>query len=478
MVKNFPLPRRLFSSPVAWAAGAAPGFAMAVVVGQPQALEPESFVHAIDAQGRTLGGTPWLRAEPIQIAPGNGVIKVSDRGELLAIDVAGQARTWFEGRDGRSAPLSPALGLLATAAVEVGKPARAWVLLARDLRPHSESRNALGVLGADGRLVPGFPVELSGIPETQPPAVDGSGQRAFVMLRTGQVDGYALATGARLPGFPTAALEVPRPIGGFRMALTADGNTLLIATGSTELQRIDLSPGRKPAATVIGVSGRRIGALAALAQGGLVGWDAGNGELFGFDAQGRERGKLPAIAAFGDVAPFLAVSGNDVALVGIESSGAGGKVEQLFADRAPPKVKAAVNDIAMEEARSKHRVKDLNAAQQLELKDELYRMKKSWLEKTYGLGVIDGQLRTTPAARVGLARGLDGGAPQWLVDERVERHSPVTGFSQCEHVLPVFWRDPRQGNQWLLVGLNATDALNGQSPPVQAQLRAYPVPAV
>lgn len=476
MVKSFSLPRRLFSSPVAWPSGAAPGFAMAVVLGEQRAVETVSFVHAIDAQGRQLGGTPWLRGEPTQIAPSNAVVNVSARGELLAIDLQGQARTLSEGRDGRSAPVSPALGLLSTAAVEVGKPVRAFVLLSRDFRPHGESRNALGLMSPEGRLASGFPAALSGIPETQPPVLDGAGQRAFVMLRTGQVDAFALATGDRLPGFPSAALDAPRPLGGFRLALTPDGSALLIATGAVELVRIDVGPGRKPAATVIRVAGRRIGAVATLANG-LVGWDAANGELFGFDAQGRERGKLATIANFGDTAPFLATTGGDVALVGIEASGGSGMVEQLFAERAPPKVKATVNDIAMEEARSKHGVKDLNPAQELELKEELYRMKKSWLEKTYGLGVVDSQLRTTPAVRVGLARGLDGGPGQWLVDERIEGFSPMTGFSQCEHVLPVFWRDPRQGGAlWLLVGLNATDTLDGKPVAVPAQVRAYPLP--
>ena len=477
MVKNFPLPRRLFSSPVAWASGAAPGFALAVVLGEQRPVETVSFVHAIDAQGRSLAGTPWLRGEPTQIAPSNAVVTVSARGELLAIDLQGQARTLSEGRDGRSAPVSPALGLLSTAAVEVGKPARAFVLLSRDFRPHGESRNALGLMSPDGRLAAGFPAALAGIPETLPPVVDSAGQRAFVALRTGQVDGFALATGARLPGFPSAALDVPRPLGGFRIALTPDGNALLIATGATELVRIDIGPGRKPAATVIGVAGRRIGAVASLANG-LVGWDAANGEFFGFDAQGRERGKLAPGGTFGDTAPFLATAGGDVAVVGIEAASAGGKVEQLFAERAPPKVKAAVNEIALEEARGKHGVKELNPAQQLELNGELYRMKKSWLEKTYGLGVIDSQVRTTAAVRVGLARGLDSGPGQWLVDERIEAFSPMTGFSQCEHVLPVFWRDPRQGSMWLLVGLNATDTLDGKSAAVAAQVRAYPVPTV
>lgn len=477
MVKSFPLPYPLYSSPLAWPIGAAPGFGFAVVLGDRRATETAGFVVGFDPSGRPLPGFPWLRSSPSSLAPGNSLVMATPRGDLLAIDLQGQARLLRDGHEAAAGPLNAALGLLAAAAVEIGSPAQAWVLLSRDMRPHGESRNAIAVL-SQGRLLAGFPLALSGVPETQPPCVDAAGERAFVMLRTGQVDGFSLTRGQRLPGFPTAALSAPRPIGGFRLALSRDGGTALIASGALGLTRIDSANPRPAKPAVLQVGARALAALVADGRGGMVGWDAASGALVAFDLSGREQSALALAPVYGEVAPFLVASAGSIAVVGVESTDTRARVDQLFAERAPAPVKALLPELAAEEAQVRYGgVSRLNAAQQLEVQADLNSLKKGWLEKTYGLAVVDAALRVVAATRVSVVQVAPNQPLRLLLEDRIEGYSPDTGFSQCEHVLPVFWRDPRQPVSQLLVGLNAVDLPPGKAAPASpAQLRAYPLP--
>lgn len=481
MVKNFPLPQRLFSSPVAWPIGGAGGYGLAVVLGERRAVETVAYVYAIDSSARLLPGFPWLREQPSALAPGNSVLAASARGELLALDLTGSLRVWRDGRDAASGGmLSPSLSLLATAPVDVvgsNGSVRAQVLLARDMRPHGESLNAIGVL-VQGRPGAGFPMALAGIPETQPPVVDAAGNRVFVVLRTGQVDGVSLADGIRLPGFPTAALSAPRPLGGFRLAMSADGASLFLANGGTDLIRIGIAGTVRPTITPLRLAGRRIGAVVPHGAGLMLGWDAASGDLVVFDPQGQQHGVLPLGQVYGDKAPLLALSaahgGEDLALVGAEATDPLQRVDQLFADRAPAAARTEVEGLAREEALLRYKTRELTAAQQLELRKELSQLKRGWLEREAGVGPVATLLRVAPATRVTVVRGFGRAAPRVLLEDRIEGHDSDTGFSQCEHVMPVFWRDSGRGAPLLFVGLNARDAK--ATPP--ASLRAYTLPLI
>ena len=313
-------------------------------------------------------------------------------------------------------------------------------------------------------MAPGFPAELSGIPETQPPVVDPTGTRVYVMLRTGQVDGFDIRSGTRLPGFPTAlpAAPPPRPLGGYRAATAGVG--LLVVSGANHLMRI--VPGRPPRTVMTGA--RRFEAIASTDGSLIVAWDSVSGGVALLTAEGGERGMHPLPQVFGTEAPFLAMADGNLALVGAETSDVRGRVDQLFEERANAAAKAEVMGIAEEEAQIRYGSAKPTGVDQAQAQADLRQLKKGWLERTYGLRAVEAMLRTAPATRITVVRGLGTERPGVLVDERIEGFAPQTGFDQCEHVLPVFWRDPRNGGSVLLVGLNSTTSPT-------STVRVYPI---
>ena len=474
MVKQISLPYRLHSSPLAWPLGAAPGFVIAAVVAERQGADRMPFIAGFDGQGRMLPGFPWLRGTPMQVTPGHALVMASPQGDLAAINVHGELRLRRDGRDISGGALGESLSLLAVAAVAVGNPVRSWLLLAADFRPHAGSRNALALLQG-GRLGIGFPALLSGIPETQPPLVDSAGERAYMMLRSGQVDGFSLLDGRALPGFPTAPLDMPRPWGGFRLALAPQGTALFIASGSGALTRIELARGRAPTVGTVSTGGRQLAALAPLGGSMLAGWDAASGSLLTLDDQGRERHSMPLSQVYGDQAPFLLASGDDLAMVGAEANDTRARIDQAFAERAPAAGKAEVNAIAEEESQVRFGGPPRGSVQIAEAQSALRELKRGWLTRSLGLQKVDELLRAPAATRVTVVRGLSTAKPEPLAEDRIEGFTPQTGFQQCEHVLPVFWSDPRQASPTLLVGLNAAPR---ELPPggAAALVRAYSLP--
>jgi len=471
MVQDFPIPYRLFSAAMAWPVAPAPGTGFAAIVGERRGGETATFAMAYSAPGREARGFPWLRSREAEVAPGNAVLAASAQGSVAVIDMSGALRVMRDGREGRGPMLSPAVSLPAAPALPLDASAREWVVLTRDFRPHGESRNTLALFSPEKGLGAGFPALLSGIPETQSPALDAAGRRAYVALRTGQVDAISLADGTRPRGYPTAAVESPRPPGGFRLACSADGRFLYLATGS-ELLRIEAASGKT--APVRTAPGRRwAGVLADGAH--VVAFDAASGRVVRLDAAGQET--TSAAVKFGAVgaAPFMAVRGTDVALVGARGKDPTGRIEELFAQHAPQSEKARLEELALEEAHVRFRATKLTAAQQEAAKEDLVGLKRGWLERTLGLGRVEEMLRVEPATQVQVVRGLGSGTPAVVVDDLVAGFTPETGFSQCEHVLPVFWTDPRNGAAVLFVGLNAEPS-GGKGAAFRALVRSYALP--
>ena len=249
-----------------------------------------------------------------------------------------------------------------------------------------------------------------------------------------------------------------------------------IASGSGGLTRIELARGRAPTVGTVSTGGRQLAALAPLGGSMLAGWDAASGSLRTLDDQGRERHSLPLSQVYGDQAPFLLASGDDLAMVGAEANDTRARIDQAFAERAPAAGKAEVNAIAEEESQVRFGGPPRGSVQIAEAQSALRELKRGWLTRSLGLQKVDELLRAPAATRVTVVRGLSTAKPEPLAEDRIEGFTPQTGFQQCEHVLPVFWSDPRQASPTLLVGLNAAPR---ELPPggAAALVRAYSLPA-
>jgi hypothetical protein len=212
-----------------------------------------------------------------------------------------------------------------------------------------------------------------------------------------------------------------------------------------------------------------------LAEGAyVVAFDAASGSVVRLDAAGQQSASA-AVKFAGGAAPFMAAHGPDVALVGARGKDPTGRIEELFAQHAPEKDKAELEELALEEAHVRFRTTKLSPAQQQAVNEDLVRMKRTWLQHTLGLARVEELLRVAPATQVQVVRGLASGAPAVVVDDLVAGFTPETGFSQCEHVLPVFWTDSRTNAAALFVGLNAESA-DGKAAPFRAVVRSYALP--
>jgi hypothetical protein len=453
MIQLATLPYRLYSAPVAWAVPGTPGLSWAAVFGTRQGSTTVPFIAGFDGRNAPLPGFPWLRSLPMTIAPGHSLLAAAPNGQLAAIDVEGRLRLFGGGAEiGSPAPISPILSVVATLPVPMGGRSEAMVLLSRDSRPHTESQNSIALM-IGRQLAPGSPLPLSGIPETQPPVVDAQSSRVYVMLRTGQVDGFDLVTAKRLQGYPTPApaRDSARPPGGFRLALLGDGPQLLVTTGlQGQLQWLSGSTVRTLKTGV-----RRFEALVSV-PGGVVAWDAATGSLVMLDAAGQELGDLPLVPGFGAQAPQLVAHRGTVFAVGLEATDPAGRVDQLFAQSATADEQAEVVAIAEEENELRFGSRKPAGLHEPEARAGLTRLKKSWLERKYGLGPLSKAIHDRTSTRIVVALGFGNGRPEVVRDDSVPGFTPETGFQQCEHVLPVVWRDPQNGKAFLIVGLNET----------------------
>lgn len=465
------LPYRIYSSPAPWQADGNLGLAFALVVGKTAGAGTATAVDARLADGRQVAGFPKLSGEVMVVAPGNQVFGGGLNAAPVALDVHGHGRPLAHrhAMAGHST-----VGLLAAPALALGNRNGApagYLLTGRDYQPHIDSRNALVLLDAGGHPVHGYPVALAGIPEALSPVVDATGERAWVMLFSGQVDGFRLQDGARLPGFPTPVPKSTRPPGGYRLALGPDGASLYVAQGGPSLLRID---GRSAGVAEMALPGAvRLTGLATVGDKLFV-LDEGRGRMLQLDGTGRELGGVDIAPAGGSRNVLLwkvALGASDgLLLLSAPDLDQAARIKQLYFERAPQAEQRELAAFMADEARQ-YGAQALTAEQQGELEDEHLSLKRSWLEKSLGARPLASLLKPSPATRVQVISVSAAGLVT-LLDDVVPGYTPNTGFSHSEQVFPALWADAGRTVR-LMVPLNAAASRSEPTAYNRSLVRVY-----
>jgi hypothetical protein len=111
------------------------------------------------------------------------------------------------------------------------------VLLSRDMRPKMDVLNQIDILSAQGVSLPGFPQALGVQPAEHPPVHDQDGQRLFILLSDGHIDGFDLLKAKRLAGFPSLTPQAP---GVYRkLAYERQQQQLLVVDGTEAVWKIN-----------------------------------------------------------------------------------------------------------------------------------------------------------------------------------------------------------------------------------------------
>jgi len=447
------LPYRIYSAPSPWADNGG-SWAFAIVAASKNSHGPTELATEVDAyhgDGRHVMGYPVLAGKVMAVAPGNQLLGGNKEfpPSVVAIDGTWRALHRFNASNGVGG--HPSLGLMAGPPLALGSPVASYVCIGRNYQPYIESRNELLVLQSGGTPHPGYPVALAGEAENRPPVIDAKGERVWVMLESGQVDGFLLANGARLGGFPTETPRLPRPTGGFRLVAHPGGNLLFVATGGPTLLRVDSQTGALNPLPL--TQAQRITGLAWF-NGQLVVFDEGRGKLVALDDKGIETASfgLTAPGALQNVA-LMPLTGNALLVESAPRVDYHARVEQMFREQAPPSEQARLAALAEKEAKARFRTVNLSPAQTQDMERDLLSLKDGWLEKKYGLFEMNRMLKADAATRIQVVMATPSG---WTIalDDTISGHTPETGFHGSEMVYPVVWNNT-SGETLLLVPVNS-----------------------
>lgn len=232
-------------------------------------------VDAYQFSGGHIRSFPILSSDgqksPYRVAPGQQVVPVGLHGKaasgMAVVDLEGRFCTYdLAGKEAGCGSPDPRRGLLVWAPTPVRNQQGqqiGWVLVSADYGPYFESKNQVDVVDLQGASLPGFPVSLGGFPQQHAPVVDTLRQRLYVLIRsTGEVDGFDLAKGGRLAGFP-ATLPAPEPDTVVRsMVFYRAWDGLAVASGGNSLLKVDGASGKVSEVAVNGAM--RLATLASL----------------------------------------------------------------------------------------------------------------------------------------------------------------------------------------------------------------------
>jgi hypothetical protein len=461
MTSDVAFTQPLFATPlVAWTS--ATRWTATGVFGSSQRRTREVKAVQFDRSGRELA-----QFGP-KLSPGQVVLGVEPNGTMTLVTGDGLVvRRSPEGAE-RTLARVPELAMpVAVLRTDRSRP-EATLVVSAEFKPLSTSKAAFAIL-RDGVPSPGFPFALGGVPEACDPCIDWRQARAYVALADSSIDGIDLRKAERLPGFPvTLPRERGRPVGGHRLALTPQGDAVLVTMRSGAPVRVEVAPGRPVrvvASPAVGAPGaaERYGALALIDERVLVGFDLASNRLVELDEGGSARTLLAHPAGKPHDAMHLLGSGDTLLGVGISSSGEDDKVAELFEARAPQDVKARIQALADRHAQRKAGGGALDADQAAAREQTVREMKRTWLENNQGLVATNAAVQAAQSVSLQLFTA-GAGALQALGPPRiVPSVTDETGIAACPSLAPTLALDAQREVRGFFVGLNSSDRY-GASP--------------
>lgn len=448
----------LFATPLAhWAS--ASQWSLAGVFGSTQQRTREAKVLRLDRSGRALGQFPLTAALGSQINPGRVVLSLDAAGGVTLVTRDGSIVRQTPDGGERVLARAPALAMPVAVLRSEASRADAVFVVGSEFKPLSAARHAFAIL-RDGVPLPGFPLDLPGLPEATEPCIDWRQARAFVALGNSTIDGIDLRKAERLPGFPLVLpRERGRPLGGHRLALTPGGEALLATVRTGRPVRVELPPGRPPrvvpAAAAPGAE--RIWALALVEDRSLLGFDLASNSLVELDAAGAPRPVWKHSVPQAHDAMHLVSAGDALLCVGINTRGEEDKVAELFEARAPSEVKERVQSLADRHAQRKSGGAPLTPDQEEDRAKALREMKRTWLENQHGLVETNATVQAEQFTSLQLLSVTATGVQASGEARRLAATTDETGITASPHLAPTPVLDAQRSVRGFFVGLNRVD---------------------
>ncbi|MFH1216407.1 MAG: hypothetical protein V1706_07895 [Pseudomonadota bacterium] len=214
-------------------------------------------VDAYSDDGKHIRSFPILwndgDSSPYLIAPGHQLaqtdVRSSSPSGFLVVDLEGHFSSYdSQGKIIQQSPASPERGLLVwppTPIEDESNRHKGWILISADYGPYFQSKNQIDVLDTQGRSFPGFPLPINGFPEQHSPIFDKLNHRLYILVKTtGEVDGFDLAAGKRLEGFPAKLPWTDDTVTPKNMAYYPPWNSLVVSSGTSKLMKVDGTTGK------------------------------------------------------------------------------------------------------------------------------------------------------------------------------------------------------------------------------------------
>jgi hypothetical protein len=454
---------KILSTPVIWGGKS---WSIAVVGGKEQEDGDKSTaVYAYGANGKLVSGFPVLQRTPFLIPPASQIGVADFKGDgiaqLVVVDIDGRILTFDSGRISSDADLTArpihSLQTWPPSRVKTGDVSADRILLvSRDFKPKANSQNGVDLVNAKGISLPGYPQALSGTPELHPPLMDMPAKRFYVMLQTGEVDGFDLISGRRLSGFPSSPLVSDTPDYGYRAVLCQAWKSIMVAYGGNSLWRIDLNNGRATHLNLPKI--QRVTGI-TMRDNNLYVLEEASGELYKLDGNGGIRSRLllglsPTSRNYYFTAADQPGSKNNyIVIASTSSDNPDAKIASVFEQYATAEIKKKINQLAEDESIRRFNTLQLNLVQRKEIAHSIQMMQRGYLQTTLGFDKTDALLAGEAVTRIQVAVDENNNM-RLLLDDAIKGYTPETGFSYSDMIFPVTQSDS--------TGVNIIIPLNGE----------------
>jgi hypothetical protein len=468
--QDIKLPYQIYSNPVILRSTQSNGLAMALVTGESIGdYDKYTAVDAYQFTGTRLPGFPVMRHKGphFEVAPANQIAAADydndGTDEILIMDVEGTPH--YLRQNGSKIDVNttanPTQGVLAWPPVTLSAPGKSGLtLLSLEEGPMTDSQPRLGLVNFTGQQYPGFPAKLSGPPERNAPIVLVQEDRIFVWLESGKVDGFAISSGQRLTGFPTASIGESVPANIRHMTYLAAAKRIFASSNANSLTSIDPMTGKLETVTVPGA--RQLTGLAST-ENQLYAYDQSTGHLIVLDATGKVIAKQQLdIASGAELFSLQVQTIQDTGKIGVflitaNPDNPEAKIDALYQQHAPEETKKKFKAAAHESAVVKYDSDNPNnPLQQQHEETRLKELKRGFLERKIGGIALAGLIFGKPETNITALIEHDGQI-QNLLNDIVTDFTPATGYLNSPSIAPTLYIEAKTKELYYLVGLNNAD---------------------